>query len=192
VAEYSALVVPVPEAEEVVGRYRRLLDPAARDGMPAHVTVVAPFAPPSEIDGPLVARLAAVLGELGAFDFALCDVGWFDRKVTFLVPEPALPFVNMTTLVTSAFPSYLPYGGEFAEVVPHLTIGEAAHPFRLRHAAQRVRHRLPIRSCATEVWLMTINDEWARWRQLHVFCLDGTGATLSSGDQVTPATELPD
>jgi hypothetical protein len=195
VAAYSALVVPVPEAEEVVGRYRRRLDPTARDGMPAHVTVVAPFAPPSEIDEPLVARLAAVFGELAPFDFALSKVGWFDRRVTYLAPEPGLPFVDMTTLVTSAFPSYRPYRGEFAEVVPHLTVGEAAHPLRLRHAAERVRPRLPIRARATEVWLMTIDDERARWKRLHLFRLGSTDAingTHSLDVEGPPASGSPD
>jgi hypothetical protein len=42
----SALVVVVPEAEAAVNAHRRRLDPAAAWGVPAHVTVLYPFAPP--------------------------------------------------------------------------------------------------------------------------------------------------
>jgi 2'-5' RNA ligase len=178
VADYSALIVPVPEAAEVVDRYRRRLDPTARDGMPAHVTLVAPFAPPSDIDESVVAALTAVFEGVAAFDFALSDVGWFDRHVTYLAPERAAPFVALTTLVASAFPAYQPYGGEFAEVVPHLTVGENAHPLRLRRAAERVRQHLPIPARASEVWLMTTEGERGRWRPAHIFHLGGSeGAT---------------
>ena len=36
----TALIVPVPEVEPIVGRFRDRYDPAAADGIPAHVTVV--------------------------------------------------------------------------------------------------------------------------------------------------------
>jgi hypothetical protein len=42
---YSAVLVPVPEAERVVSRYRARLDGAAALGVPAHVTVLYPFVP---------------------------------------------------------------------------------------------------------------------------------------------------
>jgi hypothetical protein len=41
----SALLLPVPAAEAAVGPYRALLDPSARDGVPAHITVLYPFLP---------------------------------------------------------------------------------------------------------------------------------------------------
>ncbi len=170
--------------------------------MPAHITVVAPFAPPSEIDGAALALLTSVLGEFSAFNFALREVGWFGRNVTYLAPEPAVPFVDMTTRVASAFPSYLPYGGEFAEVVPHLTVGEAAHPIRLRRAARRVQEKLPVPARAKEVWLMTLDGERAHWKRRHSFNLadatDATDATDAPGRAVEaahdglPATKDPE
>jgi len=195
VATYSALVVPVLEAEEVVGRYRRRLDPTTRRGMPAHITVVAPFAPPSEIDEATLTLLTSVLGELSAFSFELRQIGWFGDKVTYLTPEPAEPFVEMTRRVVSAFPSYVPYGGEFAEVVPHLTVGEGAHPIRLRRAARRLHEKLPVRARANEVWLMTLDDERTRWRRSHTFVLgDRRGATdpaLGADHQGAPSPDPP-
>lgn len=43
----SALVVLVPEAEELVAPFRAAYDAAAAAGMPAHVTILFPFASPA-------------------------------------------------------------------------------------------------------------------------------------------------
>jgi len=139
--------------------------------MPAHITVVAPFAEPSEIDEATLTSLTSVLGKVSAFSFALSDIGWFGRKVTYLAPDPAGPFVELTTRVVSAFPSYVPYGGEFAEVVPHLTVGEGALHTRLRRATRQLHEQLPVPARAHEVWLMTLGDERATWKRMHTFLL---------------------
>jgi hypothetical protein len=54
----SAVVVPVPEADPVVTRYRACLDPAAGLGVPPHVTILAPFLPPRLITGATIGALA--------------------------------------------------------------------------------------------------------------------------------------
>jgi hypothetical protein len=43
-------MLAVPEADDVIGRYRHDHDPYARFGVPAHVTVRRPFLPPAEWD----------------------------------------------------------------------------------------------------------------------------------------------
>ena len=41
----GTLMVPVPEAEPLVGRWRIEHDPPARSGIPAHITCSFPFRP---------------------------------------------------------------------------------------------------------------------------------------------------
>jgi hypothetical protein len=53
----TALIVPIPEAEEAVGPFRASLDRAASWGVPAHVTVLYPFLPPQQIDQQVLAVL---------------------------------------------------------------------------------------------------------------------------------------
>ena len=53
----TALLLPVPAAESSVGQHRARLDQAARDGVPAHITVLYPFLPPAGIDAALLAAL---------------------------------------------------------------------------------------------------------------------------------------
>src|SRR5437660_989822 len=59
----SALLIPVPEAEPLVGQWRLEHDPSARAGVPPHVTLLYPFLPPDDITpGDLDELFARALG----------------------------------------------------------------------------------------------------------------------------------
>ncbi|MGH9088891.1 MAG: 2'-5' RNA ligase family protein [Acidimicrobiales bacterium] len=191
----SVLLVPLPEAEPVIDRYRRRLDPTGRQGMPAHVTVLVPFVPPSLLDGAVVAELAALFAAVPPFEYVLRRTGWFESRVLFLAPEPAEPFRRLTFAVAERFPQYRPYEGAFADVVPHVTVGEGGRVrrrrWRMRWAAGQLAGMAPIRATATEVWLMELDPARARWERRERFRLlgapdvtsgNGTGdATVASG-----------
>ncbi len=151
----SALLLPVAAAESAVGLHRARLDEAARDGVPAHITVLYPFLPPAGIDSALLGSLGRLfLGQPG-FTFTLDRVGWFGEEIVWLGPRDPAPFAALTDLVFTAFPSCPPYGGQFPEVIPHLTMGHIGGAAALRAAADSVRPYLPIESTAAEVILMT-------------------------------------
>src|SRR5512146_468468 len=120
----SALLVPVPAAEAAVAAHRAALDGSARDGVPAHVTVLYPFLPPGLLDETVLASLGRLFAGSKAFAFTLDRVAWFGDAVVFLGPADPAPFRALTERVFAAFPSCPPYGGGYAEVVPHLTIGD--------------------------------------------------------------------
>ena len=71
----TALLVPVPAAEPAVGQHRARLDEAARDGVPAHITVLYPFLPPAGIDEALLSSLGRMFAGHAAFGFTLDKVG---------------------------------------------------------------------------------------------------------------------
>ena len=73
----SAVLIPVPAAESLVGPLRRRYDPVAPAGVPAHVTLVVPWVDPDRIARRQVAELAALVAEVGPFDFTLTGVGCF-------------------------------------------------------------------------------------------------------------------
>ena len=56
------MLVVVAEAEPVVAQLRLRLYPVARLGVPAHVTVLFPFMPASELRGEAMVRLATLFG----------------------------------------------------------------------------------------------------------------------------------
>jgi 2'-5' RNA ligase len=155
----SALLLPVPAAERAVGEHRARLDASARDGVPAHVTVLYPFLPPAEIGPEVLAELARLFAAVPRFSFALDRVRWFGESVVWLGPSDEAPFRKLTALAVEAYPSCLPYRDAYEDVVPHLTVGhlDTGHPggpAELRAAGAAVRPLLPIATEATEVILM--------------------------------------
>ncbi|MET7332120.1 2'-5' RNA ligase family protein [Nonomuraea sp. NPDC005650] len=118
----TVLVVPVPEAEPVVGGQRALFDPAARFGVSAHVTVLYPFLPRPEIEDGTVAELAGLFAAHRPFEAAFTGCARFPGLL-YLAPEPAQPFAALTRSVTGRWPALRPYGGRYGETVPHLSVG---------------------------------------------------------------------
>ena len=72
----SGIILPVPEAEPIVQALRLDHDPSARLGVPAHITLLYPFAPPEVALG-LGDDLARLFDRFGRFEFSLVDVGRF-------------------------------------------------------------------------------------------------------------------
>lgn len=175
----SALLLTVPAAEPAVREHRAVLDPSSRDGVPAHVTVLYPFLAPALIDDGVLASLDRLFAGAGSFTFTLDRVAWFGDSVIWLGPRDPAPFRDLIASVCSAFPGCPPYGGEHAEPVPHLTIGDRNDPAALRAAGEAVRPWLPIHASATEVTLMTGPPPGnpatppGQWRTLESFPLAG-------------------
>ena len=153
----SAVLVPVPEAELAVGRHRHRLDRAATWGVPAHVTILFPFVAPSAITGATITALADAVGSVTAFDCEFPATAWFGQEVVWLAPQPAEPLRALTRAVSAAFPDYPPYGGDYDDVVPHLTIGyrPAGEVTELLEAEADVLRWLPVQAHISRVWLMT-------------------------------------
>jgi 2'-5' RNA ligase len=119
----TALIVAVPEAEPVVGELRLRHDWSAPLGVPAHITILFPFAPPDEIDE---AALASLFATCEPFDFELAEANTVpDGDVTWLAPEPAEPFAALTNAVWRRWPDHPPYEGVHEVVIPHLTISDS-------------------------------------------------------------------
>lgn len=160
----TGLIVEVPEAEPVVAGWRAQLDPLAVRGVPAHITVLFPFIPAAGIDSDVTERLCDLFASMPTFAFQLLDVCWFDQTVVWLAPDvPAdTEFRRLTTAVHQAYPEYPPYGGQFDDAVPHLTIGDRAPIHDMHDAARMLRPALPVQATARAVSLMT-EDAAGHW-----------------------------
>jgi len=124
---HSVLLVPIRELERVVRpRLERLFPEyvmADPDAVHAHITLLGPFAEPADITDGLVAELRALFADVTAFPFRLTELSRFPGDgPTYLSPEPARPFRQLTLQLHRHFAEYPPYGGRFDSVVPHLTI----------------------------------------------------------------------
>ncbi len=183
IAAESALIVHVAAAEPWVGELRALHDPAARQGVPAHITLLYPFMDPARIDASVRMRIDGVARATPAFAFRLARTGRFPGTL-YLAPEPAAPFVALTRALAAAFPEHPPYGGRHPDVIPHLTVamtegsGTAEDDPPWQAAEVRLRAALPqpagiAASCGE---LLLIGNATGRWRPLQTFTL-GPGAS---------------
>lgn len=117
----TLLALLVPDAEPLVGDLRTRLDPAARLGLGAHITLVYPFLDSKAITDDVVARLRDVARQHAPLSFALDDVGTFPSTV-WLAPRPAGAIVSLAAALESAFPDRPTTGRVFERFVPHLSV----------------------------------------------------------------------
>ena len=159
----SCLILQIPEVEAAVGQHRIALDASARLGVPAHFTVLFPFMPPEEIGVTVLTRLRELFWGVEAFDFRLAHTAWFGDDVLWLAPVDPDPIRALTTLAHRSFPDFLPFEGEFADVIPHLTIAHGCDRTRMKAAEQAVQRRLPVQGHADKVTLMTQTEQAGTW-----------------------------
>lgn len=155
----TALIVVVPEAEDAVGTYRLEHDWSASRGVPAHLTVLFPFADSEAVSESALNELFA---SRQAFSFSLDRVET-GAGMTWLVPSPPEPFLDLTRLVWDRWPEYPPYEGAHTVLAPHLTVS---------YTVIDVEIRLPIASVATEVTLIEEQPD-EMWRVRATFTLGG-------------------
>lgn len=159
----SILLVPVLSVEPLVKKLRDAYDPGSLFGIPPHITVLFPFINPDEINAQDINKLKSITSEANGFSFALQLINTFPG-VIFLEPSERKKFSQLTEDVVKAFPTYLPYGGKFTEINPHLTIGhELGERFdqAVEDTKREIGDRLPIEATAQEIWLMeSENGSW--------------------------------
>jgi hypothetical protein len=169
----SALVVLVPEAEPLVSPFRQEFDPAAAQGVPAHITINYPFQAISDKNRQQIyASLEALFKGVHAFGYSLAETRRFPG-VLYLAPEPEQPFEELIHAVADCFPESPPYEGVYDEVIPHLTVAdveEEAVLDRVRFDFTAFsRGRLPVHSMANAVCLL--DNREGLWKQRKAFPL---------------------
>ncbi len=156
----TAIVVVVPAAEPVVGADRMRHDPMAARGVPAHVTILYPFRP--ELDDAAARRVDAICRSFAAFQATFATVGRFPEGVLWLRPEPGDVFRALIDAFVAAFPDCPPYGGEFAEVIPHLTVGTGLEAEDAASLEPTLAARLPVTATVDRLTLL-VEDDRGRW-----------------------------
>ena len=154
----TALIVVVPEADAYVREIRLQHDSSAALGVPAHITLLYPFAGGDEVDEQALGELLA--GHT-AFEFVLDRIERWNDGIVWLHPEPSQPFEELTAAIWRRWPDYPPYAGTIERVIPHLTVSE--RPIQLELD-------LPIRSHADAVSLIEQASD-GTWSTRRLFSL---------------------
>jgi len=169
--EKTALIVEVPESEFLVGNLRTEFDETASKGVPAHITVLYPFIPFSELTNTVVSTLQTLALETKKFPFELTKWNRFDSAL-WLHPVPEAPFAELTRRVFACFPGYPPYGGIYSNLQPHLTVAQfdssEREDARWQHIEESTKQSLPISCCAGElaVYVNRASGVWEKYLTL--------------------------
>jgi 2'-5' RNA ligase len=154
----SALVVLVPEAEALVKPFRDRYDPSASAGMPAHITLLYPFKPSDEVGETVIRSLRHCFMRFNAIQFSLSSIRRFPKEVLYLAPEEDEPFRQLTLAIWDQYPETPPYGGEWPDIVPHLSVAALQEKRQLDRVTdefvEACQGKLPISAAASEVALM--------------------------------------
>jgi hypothetical protein len=142
------------------------------------VTVLAPFLDTGQIGPAELAALRDLFASHPAFDSGLPRCARFPG-VLYLTPEPAGPFRALTDAVAARWPQTPPYGGQFRDVIPHLTVAYSENQDVLDRTEAELAGRLPVRARITSAQLLVCDQ--GHWAELASFRLGGwpAGAKVS-------------
>ncbi|WP_203416760.1 2'-5' RNA ligase family protein [Jiangella ureilytica] len=115
----------------------------------AHITVLAPFLPAP--DPAALGVVGAILAGTEPITFELRRLETFPNGVIYLAPEPAEPFRRLTERFVAAFPQCLPYGGAFADIVPHVTLDQRSAEVSVESTRDRLGTTVPVTCVADRV-----------------------------------------
>lgn len=167
-AGQSGLIVTIPEAEPAVRAWRDRLDPSSRAGVPAHVTVLYPFLDASRIDQGVCAAVGELLGRHQSFEAPFDHCGRFPG-VLYLAPETDTHFRRLTEAIVERWPENPPFGGQFDDVIPHLTVAQGQDEVVLEEIEADLVTNLPIVTQVSSVDMLV--HDGTLWRRRASFAL---------------------
>ena len=124
----TAIVMAFEDAEPAVYRWRRAHTTDGAEGMPAHVTLIYPFAEDSDLVTGQVSELRELLSAFPAFDVRFATFGRFDGPPPVLYLEPAPAHQLLRTTQVPPLPHAVPrLVVEQAAPLAGITVGQASH-----------------------------------------------------------------
>jgi hypothetical protein len=152
----TALVIEVPAAEVLLDVARRVNPLLVRPGLPAHVTVLYPFLPASELTDDVDDTVRAIAARTPVTDVRLSEVISAPGFVAMAVP--ALQAV--ADAAYAEWPEVEPYGGRFGPKPPvHLTVAMGGTEDELAQVAAQTREALPVQDRPTAVHLVVLTEQ---------------------------------
>ncbi|SPF07190.1 hypothetical protein SMA5143A_8038 [Streptomyces sp. MA5143a] len=112
--------------------------------------------------------ISEAVGRHQSFEARFDHCGRFPG-VLYLAPEPDAGFRSLTEAIVERWPEYPPFGGQFDDVVPHLTVAQGQDEVVLAKAEADLLTGLPVIAQVSTVDLL-IHDG-TQWRHRASFSL---------------------
>lgn len=146
----------VPEAEPLVGDTRARLDPSARLGLGAHITLVYPWLDSADLTDEALGLLRGLVASHAVLSFRLDRVETFPSTV-WLAPSPIEAIASLAASLEAAFPERPRIGPGFDRYVPHLSVARNVRKGRDNVAAalhDRLHIHGPVECLCKDVHVM--------------------------------------
>ena len=161
----TALSVPLPDADALVRAAARMFEPTSpmariqAEFTAAHVTILAPFVPPSQVDRRVREDLQHICMRHQRHAFRLERVAAYPGGCVYMPPEPASALLDLMHDVWNNWPNHPPYEGQYGKVMPHVTLAIVEdHAEATAKVAAFAEPFLPLRVEARELQLFSIRD----------------------------------
>jgi 2'-5' RNA ligase len=152
----SAIVIQVPELSDVLRPWRKATE---AKGVPPHVTLLYPWrqAPLRAVD---IEQLRLAIASTRPFAIRFVAIERFPARALYLKIEEESRIRGLMRKIYAAFTDTPPYGGEFSDIVPHLTIALADTDAELdRVLPQLFRALAPYLPLAIQVQIVAAMEE---------------------------------
>jgi 2'-5' RNA ligase superfamily len=144
------------QSPELAAAHDDLYPERVPEGIPLSLTLLYPFAPPSEVEQHFEA-LRSFFASYEPFDFALARLEqWEESGAVYAAPEPEQPLRDLMRSLWRLFPQFPPYGVG-GDPPPHASLTWTGGQDRTQTRArveQRLERLLPAAFHITEVTLM--------------------------------------
>lgn len=163
----SAFVIPVPALDGILAEVAARWPARVRAGVPAHLTLLYPFAPAGELTAetidPAERLFSSSSGPLTA-SFNRVEIR---PGIVLLPPEPAEPLLQLSRRFYQTWPQYPPYGGSYGEApAPHVTVALGASSGEATAIEEITAQRLPLSVDLDSAALVVLSDSgWSVRRQ---------------------------
>jgi len=110
--DLTRLVLPVPEVADAVAG--------------AHIALLDPFLPVSQVDEGVIGELRDIFSELVPFAFVLAEPARFPSGAAYLPPQPLGTFRRISQSLRRSFPEVVGHPTSLYGSIPHLALGNEA------------------------------------------------------------------
>jgi 2'-5' RNA ligase len=176
--ETAVVLVLAEAAPQLSALHAEHYPEAVAKQIPLHITLLSPFVARAALTGTVVSALRRFFVERPPPAFALTRLDEFPG-VIYAAPEPAEELVELIEALSRAFPETPPYGGAYAEPVPHASLAEVPADSDQELVAAKLRRAAePLLPVQCEIPHASLLEEQApgRWRVAERFPFAGRGA----------------
>lgn len=172
----TAVALVLPQfSPELTALHADYYPEAVAQGIPLHITLLAPFVPRRALTDSVIATLRSFFAERAPLSFELARIDAFPDAL-YAAPEPAAELIDLINELALEFPETPPYGGTFAHPIRHATLAEPTEGSEGEHTAERLRGAaaslLPL-PCEVTYASLLEEHEPERWTERERFSLAG-------------------